>query len=166
VAAMNANEKTIDNFYNAFARLDPDGMAQCYADDVAFDDEVFTLRGKSEVMGMWRMLCAATKDKGADVWQLRYRDVKAAGAGGSAHWDAHYRFSATGRIVDNSIAAKFEFAPDGRIVRHRDSFDFWRWSRQALGAPGLLLGWTPMLRGKIREKAGGNLRRFMETQQS
>jgi hypothetical protein len=66
--------------------------------------------------------------------------------------------------VDNSIDAQFEFGPDGRIVRHRDRFDFWRWSRQALGTPGLLLGWSPMLRSKIRERAGGNLRRFMETQ--
>jgi hypothetical protein len=90
--------------------------------------------------------------------------VQADGATGRAHWDAHYRFSATGRLVDNSIDAQFEFAPDGRIVRHRDSFDFWRWSRQALGAPGLLLGWTPMLRGKIRERAGGNLRQFLESQ--
>lgn len=159
---MNANEKTIERFYGAFARLDPEDMQSCYADDVAFDDEVFSLRGRAQVMGMWRMLCAATKDKGADVWQLRFRDVKADGSGGSAHWDAHYRFSTTGRIVDNSIDAKFEFSPDGRIVRHRDSFDFWRWSRQALGAPGLLLGWTPALRNRIRERAAGNLRRFME----
>ena len=163
---MNANEETIERFYNAFARLDPDTMQSCYADDVAFDDEVFSLRGKAQVMGMWRMLCNATKDKGADVWQLRFRDVKAENASGGAHWDAHYRFSATGRIVDNSIDAKFDFAPDGRIARHRDSFDFWRWSRQALGAPGLLLGWTPSLRTKVRERAAGNLRRFMATSAS
>jgi ketosteroid isomerase-like protein len=162
---MNANEETITRFYNAFARLDPDAMGECYADDVAFDDEVFSLRGKREVMGMWRMLCTATQDKGADVWRLKFSDVKADGATGGAHWDAHYRFSTTGRIVDNRIAARFEFAPDGRIARHRDSFDFWRWSRQALGAPGLLLGWTPMLRDKIRAKADGNLRRFMESSQ-
>ena len=57
---MNANERTIEAFYGAFARLDPDAMANCYADDAQFDDEVFSLRGKREVMGMWRMLCAAT----------------------------------------------------------------------------------------------------------
>jgi ketosteroid isomerase-like protein len=160
---MSTNERTIENFYNAFARLDADAMAECYADQVAFDDEVFSLRGKPAVMGMWRMLCTATKDKGADVWRLHFGDVRADGATGSAHWDAHYRFSTTGRIVDNSIDAQFEFGPDGRIVRHRDRFDFWRWSRQALGAPGVLLGWTPMLRGKIRARADGNLRRFMES---
>jgi hypothetical protein len=65
--------------------------------------------------------------------------------------------------VNNSIDAQFEFGSDGRIVRHRDRFDFWRWSRQALGTPGLLLGWSPMLRNQVRERAGGNLRRFMES---
>jgi ketosteroid isomerase-like protein len=159
---MNANERTIEAFYNAFARLDAAAMAECYADDVAFDDEVFTLRGKREVMGMWGMLCAITREKGADVWQLRFSGVHAEGSTGRAHWDAHYRFSATGRIVDNSIDARFEFASDGRIVRHRDTFSFWNWSRQALGAPGWLLGWSPMLRAKVRAKAGANLRRYME----
>ena len=50
------NRQTIDDFYAAFARLDADGMAACYADDAMFDDEVFSLRGTPEVMGMWGML--------------------------------------------------------------------------------------------------------------
>ena len=78
-----------------------------------------------------------------------------------AHWDAHYRFSATGRIVDNSIDARFGFDPQGRIASHRDRFDFWRWSRQALGMPGMLLGWSPMLRNKVRAQAGANLGQFL-----
>ena len=96
---MHPNQQTLETFYGAFARLDPDTMARCYADDAAFDDEVFSLRGKREVTGMWRMLCEATRAKGADVWKLQYRDVQADAASGSAHWDAHYRFSATGRLV-------------------------------------------------------------------
>lgn len=39
--------------------------------------------------------CCAATDKGADVWKLTYRDVQADATRG-AHWDAHYRFSATG----------------------------------------------------------------------
>lgn len=159
---MHPNQQTIENFYRAFARLDSGAMADCYAADAQFDDEVFSLRGKREVAGMWRMLCAATEAKGRDVWKLQYRDVQADADGGRAHWDAHYRFSSTGRIVDNSIDARFTFDPQGRIATHRDSFDFWRWSRQALGAPGYLLGWTPVLRNKVRAQAGANLARFLE----
>ncbi|RYF41585.1 MAG: nuclear transport factor 2 family protein [Comamonadaceae bacterium] len=158
---MHPHQQTIEKFYGAFARLDHETMAGCYADDVEFEDEVFTLRGKREVAGMWRMLCEATKAKGADVWKLEFRDVQADATSGSAHWDAWYRFSATGRMVHNSIDAAFTFNPHGLITVHRDRFDFWRWSRQALGAPGLLLGWTPVIRGKVRATAAGNLEKFL-----
>lgn len=158
---MHPNQQTLEKFYSAFARLDADAMAGCYADQAAFDDEVFSLRGQPEIAGMWRMLCEATRAKGAEVWKLRYRDLQADDAAGRAHWDAHYRFSATGRIVDNSIDARFEFDPAGRILRHKDRFDFWRWSRQALGAPGLLLGWSPLLRRKVQARAAANLRQFL-----
>ena len=158
---MNPNQRSIETFYSAFARLDADTMAQCYAEDASFEDEVFSLRGRREVAGMWRMLCQATRAKGADVWKLQYRDVQADADAGKAHWDAHYRFSSTGRIVDNSIDARFSFNLKGQIASHRDSFDFWSWSRQALGAPGYLLGWTPLLRNKVRAQAGASLRSFL-----
>jgi ketosteroid isomerase-like protein len=151
------NEETIQRLYQAFARLDADTMASCYAPDARFDDEAFSLRGAREVGGMWKMLCEATRAQGADVWQLRWRDVQADGRTGRAHWDAHYRFGATGRIVDNAIDSEFRFTPEGLIAEQRDRFDFWAWSRQALGAPGLLLGWTPMLRRKVRAGAAKNL---------
>ena len=155
------NRETIENLYGAFARLDAEAMAQCYAEDAQFDDEVFSLRGKREVMGMWRMLCEGVKTKGRDDWKLVFSDVAAEGASGKAHWDAYYRFTATGRLVHNSIAAAFDFDDQGKIRRHKDSFDFWLWSRQALGPPGALLGWTPFLRNKVRAQANNNLRRFL-----
>ena len=73
---------TIRRFYDAFAALDGDAMAACYAEDAAFDDEAFSLRGRREVGSMWKMLCGATRDKGADVWKLTYRDVQADAARG------------------------------------------------------------------------------------
>jgi len=155
------NAQTIERFYGAFAQLDAATMEACYAPDAVFDDEAFSLRGRREIGGMWRMLCEATKAKGADVWRLSHRDVRADERGGSAHWDAHYRFSATGRLVDNSIDARFGFTPEGLIATHRDSFPFWTWSRQALGTPGLLLGWSPMLRNKVRATAAANLAKYL-----
>ena len=161
---MHPNEQTLEKFYSAFARLDADAMAGCYAEDVSFDDEVFSLRGKRETMGMWRMLCEATRAKGMDAWKLEFSGIQADVASGRAHWDAHYRFSATGRMVLNRIDATFSFNPQGLIATHRDRFDFWAWSRQALGAPGLLLGWTPLLRNKVRGQARANLDKFLARQ--
>lgn len=148
---------TIERFYAAFARLDGAAMQACYAPDASFQDEVFTLQGRDQVGGMWRMLCDATKAKGRDAWRLEASAITER----SAHWEAHYRFSATGRLVHNIIEAEFEFGPDGLIRRHRDRFDFWRWSRQALGLPGVLLGWTPMLRDKVRATASANLAAYL-----
>jgi len=151
------NEQTIRRFYDAFAKLDADTMAACYAPDAVFNDEVFSLNGAREIGGMWKMLCSATQAKGAHVWRLTYRDVATEGNTGRAHWDAHYLFSATGRTVDNSIDARMTFTQAGLIATHTDSFPFWTWARQALGLPGLLMGWSPMLRNKVRATAAANL---------
>lgn len=157
---MHPNAQLIETFYRAFAALDAATMAKCYAPDVEFRDEVFSLRGQRETAGMWAMLCAGVLEKGAADWQLSWRDIQADAEGGRAHWEARYRFSLTGRIVVNRIDAEFRFR-DGRIVAHHDRFDFWRWSRQALGMPGLLLGWTPLIRNKVRATARANLDRFL-----
>ncbi len=158
---MHPNQQTLERFYAAFAALDAEAMAACYAEDAAFDDEAFSLRGRTEVAGMWRMLCEVTQAKGRDVWRLQARGITADARHGQAHWEAHYRFSATGRLVHNVIDGRFEFNPAGQIVRHHDRFDFWRWSRQALGLPGWLLGWSPWLRAQVRAQAAANLRRFL-----
>ena len=158
---MHPNAQTLTRFYTAFAALDADTMATCYADDVVFEDEVFSLRGKREVSGMWHMLCGTTKARARDAWKLEFSNVEADDTKGKAHWDATYRFSATGRMVLNRIDGEFSFNPQGLIIKHRDRFDFWTWSRQALGTPGLLLGWTPMLRKKVRATAAGNLAKFL-----
>jgi ketosteroid isomerase-like protein len=122
--AMHPNQQSIDTFYSAFARQDPDTMAQCYAQDASFDDEVFSLRGKREVAGMWRMLCQATQAKGADVWKLTYRDVRADADSGQAHWDAHYRFSSTGK-VGRPVKGPFRASPGGRSVGCRGGLGAW-----------------------------------------
>lgn len=158
---MHPNQTTLENFYSAFSRLDADAMASCYAPDAQFDDEVFSLRGHAQISGMWRMLCDATRANGADVWKLSWSGVQADADGGCAHWEADYRFSATGRMVHNVIDGAFKFGAHGLIIRHRDRFGFWSWSRQALGTPGLLLGWTALLRRKVRARAAANLQKYL-----
>lgn len=149
--------KTIESFYRSFALLDGAAMEQFYADNAHFEDAVFNLDGRRRIGGMWRMLCEATNAKGRDVWRIDLSDV----TDKSAHWEAHYRFSRTGRMVHNIIDATFVFDANGLIVEHRDRFDFWRWSRQALGPAGMVLGWTPMLRNKVRGQAATNLDAYL-----
>ena len=151
------SRQTIERLYAAFAALDSETMATCYAPEAAFDDEAFSLEGRAQIGAIWAMLCDAIKAKGRDVWQLEVSAITER----SAHWEPTYRFSATGRMVRNIIDAEFEFDAAGLITRQRDRFDFWRWSRQALGTPGLLLGWSPFLRHKVRAQAAKNLDRFI-----
>ncbi|MFT4049285.1 MAG: DUF4440 domain-containing protein, partial [Solirubrobacterales bacterium] len=81
-------------------------------------------------------------------------------ASGSAHWIATYTFTQTGREVVNDVRAHFRFS-DSLIAEHMDDFNFYKWSRQALGASGLLLGWTPILRGAVQKKARAGLDDFI-----
>ena len=157
--AIHPNAALIRRFYDAFATLDAAAMADCYTADASFEDEVFTLAGRDQIGAMWAMLCAATRDHGRDAWRLEASAIAADEREGRAHWEAHYRFTATGRLVHNRIDASFRFR-DGLIADHRDRFDFWAWSRQALGAPGVFLGWTPMLRNKVRAQAATKLALF------
>jgi hypothetical protein len=57
------------------------------------------------------------------------------------------------------IDAEFELR-DGKILRHRDHFDLWRWTRMALGAKGVLLGWLPAVQNAVRAQAARNLAEF------
>jgi len=150
------NTQTIERFYRAFGAGDGEAMEACYAPDVHFSDPVFTdLRGPA-AGGMWRMLTSAPGDL-----RIELLEHEAGEATGSAHWKAHYEFTDTGRPVINDIHASFRFE-NGLIVEHRDEFSFYAWAKQALGPPGLLLGWTPILRGAVRRKAGGRLDEFLK----
>ena len=82
------------------------------------------------------------------------------GDAGTAHWLADYTFTQTGKKVHNDVRAAFRFR-DGLIVDHVDTFDFPKWARQALGTTGLLLGWTPMVRNKVRHTARAGLDKFL-----
>ncbi|MDH4050479.1 MAG: nuclear transport factor 2 family protein [Rubrivivax sp.] len=153
------NTALLQRFYSAFAALDADAMQACYTPGARFRDEAFTLDGAEQIGAMWHMLCDAVRAQGSDVWRLEAAAIDADAEHGRAHWEAHYRFSATGRQVHNVIDAEFEFH-DGLIRAHTDRFPFWRWSRQALGAPGWLLGWTPWLQARVRAQAMHNLARY------
>jgi ketosteroid isomerase-like protein len=152
---MQANATIITTFYECFQRRDHAGMIACCHPQITFFDPVFrSLQGK-QVGAMWHMLC----ERGTDL-SVTFNGVRVEGTHGHAHWEARYSFSASKRPVHNVIEATFAFA-DGKIVTHRDSFDVWRWSRMALGLPGVLLGWSPVLQARIHATAVKSLHAFI-----
>jgi ketosteroid isomerase-like protein len=153
-AAGEPNAALIERFYRAFGERDGEAMAACYAPGIHFSDPVFPdLRGE-RAGAMWRMLTSQARDL-----RIELLEHAAEGDRGTARWRAHYTFTQTGRPVVNDVRASFRFA-DGLIVEHADDFDFHRWSRQALGLSGLLLGWTPIVRNAVRRRAAASLEEF------
>lgn len=153
---MNAHEQLITKFYTAFAQKDWKTMQSCYHDEIVFNDPAFqNLKGK-EAKAMWHMLALNAKD-----FSLEFNSIKASETTGAAHWEATYAFSRTGRKVVNKIDASFEFK-EGLIINHTDRFDFWKWTRMALGLPGLFLGWSALIQNKVRRTALDGLRKFID----
>lgn len=149
------NSDIIRKFYTAFARNEPGKMIILYDENIRFSDPVFgDLRG-GNVAKMWRMLL----ENGKGNIKIITNNIKSDQKNGSADWTAEYVFSKTGRKVINKIHAEFEFK-DGKILRHTDDFEIWKWARQALGASGYLLGWSSFMKRKIRANAHAALHNY------
>ncbi|WP_309641655.1 nuclear transport factor 2 family protein [Flavobacterium sp.] len=145
---MNDNNLLIEKFYTAFANQDAETMSRCYHNEVLFEDPVFGKLHYEKVTSMWKMLIERSKGN----LKIELSDIKSNAYSGSATWVATYLFSKTNRNVINKIHATFEFK-DGLIVKHTDTFDLWKWSKQAFGFKGLVLGWTPFMQHKIQQQA-------------
>ena len=152
---MSQNKELINKFYTSFQNKDYKTMQDCYANNATFSDPVFENLNAAEVRAMWQMLITRATDLA-----LEFKNVAADETSGSAEWMATYTFTSTGNKVVNKIKANFVFE-NGKIKEHKDSFDFYKWAKQALGFKGLLLGWTSFLHNKVKQQARNNLIKFM-----
>lgn len=153
---MHVNEKLVHDFYSAFQQKDYKTMQACYDEGATFSDPVFQNLNASQVRSMWEMFCVRSKSL-----DIQFKDISADDNTGSAIWTATYVFSATKKTVINTIKANFMFE-NGKIVKHKDDFNFYHWAKQAFGAAGYLLGWTPFLKNKVRKMAKKNLLGYMK----
>jgi ketosteroid isomerase-like protein len=154
---MATNEELINKFYSAFQKRDAQGMNACYSRDIVFFDPVFGLLEGDAARSMWEMLCASAKDFSLTYGNIRHLDEEYS----TCDWVASYTFSKTGRKVVNKITAHMRFS-GGEIVEHSDAFSIHKWSKQALGFPGWLLGWNTMFQRKIKNSAKKNLLKWMK----
>ena len=142
-------------FYEAFIIKDAQTMANLYDPKASFSDEVFLNLSGIEAGSMWRMLCSGSKDL-----RLTYEILESSENVAMIKWHAYYTFSKTGRTVHNIITTKLTTSK-GKIISQHDHFSFWNWSKQAFGPLGVLLGWTPILKNKVRGEALRSLNKFM-----
>ena len=153
---MDKNIAVVEKFYTSFQKLDYKGMAECYTNDIVFSDPVFGLLKGDEVRGMWKMLCTRAKDFSLQFDNIKTDDNEYY----TCEWTAKYIFSKSGRQVVNKCKA-FMRVQDGVIIEHSDAFKYYKWVRQALGLPGLLLGWSGFMHNKIVKNARKQLTDFL-----
>ena len=151
---MKINEELVKIFYTAFAKLDYTTMQNCYAEDPVFNDPVFGVLQGDDVKAMWQMLCTNAKD-----FSLEFDSIVCDEEYCTCNWIARYTFSKTGRRVINKVKAHIRIQ-NGKITEHTDDFDIYKWSRQAFGLPGILLGWSGYLKNKIRATAKKSLTNY------
>ncbi len=155
---MNKNEETIHRFYKAFQQLDYATMQSCYHPEAVFNDPAFGLLDAGYTNAMWQMLCTRAKNFNLTYGNIQLLDEEYS----TCNWNATYLFSSTGRRVHNKIKAYMRFK-DGLIIEHTEAFNFYKWTRMALGLPGFLFGWSNFMHRKIQKRARAGLVKFMET---
>jgi ketosteroid isomerase-like protein len=152
-----ATRALVRRFFDAFARLDAQGMVACLHPDISFSDPLFPNLRQDQVVQMWSMLIASAA-RHPQAFSLSYEFVFVEERKAQVHWQATYRYAGT-RKVHHKVLATLSFW-DGKIVRHVDGYDFYTWARQALGTLGLLLGWNAKFRASVQAAADKQLKVF------
>ncbi len=154
---MNNDERLVERFFKAFQKLDAREMNACYSDDIAFYDPMFELLRGDEAKAMWEMLCKNAKD-----FSLQFDSIKNLDDGYyTCNWTATYTFSKTGRKVVNMCKAHMKIE-NGLITEHSDGWSMHKWSAQAFGFTGKLLGWAGFFRRRLKNTAKRNLMFYLE----
>lgn len=159
VTLMNTLE-IITQFYDAFVEGNATTMGSLYDEKIEFEDPAFGKLEGEEVRKMWEMLIK--RSNGNLKVSYNIHDVAVNFA--IVHWTATYPFSQTGRMVTNHIVAKIALK-NNKIIKHTEYFNLWKWSRQALGWKGFLLGWTPFFKNKLQQQTGALLKTYIKNKQ-
>lgn len=154
------SKELIIRFYKAFQDGNGETMASMYHADAVFSDEVFQNLNASEAGAMWKMLIERSKGN----LKIEFHSIEEKEGSATGIWEANYLFGKTGRKVHNVIRSQMKFK-EGKVINHQDRFHFWKWTQMALGIPGILLGWTPMMKNKVRAMARKELNDYMNKNQ-
>jgi len=150
------NKEIIKKFYTSFSNGNMEAMLECYHKDIVFQDPVFGKLKGERAFKMWEMLLSQKNEDTIIIFD----NIEATTQHGKANWVAEYWYGDKKRKVINKVSANFKFK-DEKIIEHFDTFDLWKWTRQALGITGYLIGWTPYMKRKIQQTTNRKLDKFM-----
>jgi len=154
------NKNRAFEFYSAFQAKDAKKLSSFYSENIVFEDPAFGVLKGSDVLSMWKMLFESGKDL-----KVQFEVLDEKGDTVTVKWIANYTFSKTKRSVENHVIAELVFQ-DEKIVRHKDTFDFYIWSKQAFGGVGVFLGWTKWFQKKFQTQANQTLQKFIDNKKA
>ena len=149
------NKELINKFYTGFSNGKSEEMVECYHENIVFQDPAFGILEGQRARSMWKMLLSP---KNGDI-KITFEIIHSASDTGKARWIAEYFYGK--REVVNKVEANFKFK-NGKIIEHIDTFDLWKWTRQAMGFTGYLLGWTSFMKNKIQKTTNKKLDQYIE----
>lgn len=142
------------SFYEAFTNGDFETMNSFYHKDVVFNDEIFHDLNYEQVTSMWKMLLDGNENMSVIFNAVDNEDEF------MINWVADYTFGAKKRKVHNDCFSQMEIK-DNKIIKHKDSFHFDVWAKQAIGLAGFFFGNAKWFRRKVSKSAIEKLENFI-----
>ena len=158
------NKQIIERFYNeGFAKANSALMGGLYDDAATFSDAAFGHLQDAKARAMWQMLFRNHEKNGTKP-DFEVSAIEGDDSGGTAHWECRYPSPVRPALmVHNKVDAKFVIdASTGKILVHEDTFDWWEWASQALGAVGWALGGFEWFHKVVQNKTVATLDAFIE----
>lgn len=140
---MDNHLQLLQTFFTAFAKKDLNTMLDCYHENVIYDDVGFGKQKGENAKTVWRFLI---KKVDANA-QITFSNIQVSKDKGQANWVTKYTFNQ--QKITNKITSTFYFQ-DGKIIYHKDNYSLWKWSQQAYGFIGYLIGWSPIFHWLVR----------------
>ena len=149
------NIALVKSFYKAFSEKNPKEMITYYHENMVYENPIITRLEGRMAGNYWGMLI----EREGEHLKVSASNIRADGDKVIADSKASYLWGDARRQVNNVGYAVFQFK-DGKIIHQKDHYDFWKWSRMALGFPGYILGWSSFLNGKVRDTAFKMLKEY------
>ncbi|KAG8793616.1 hypothetical protein FRC16_010881 [Serendipita sp. 398] len=158
--SVTSGEQLVEKYLAAYKAYDLAAMDACTDPEFTFSDPAFPSLNSKQAKGMFSMF---VNNREKNKMELEYKDIKK--GINDLTYTATYtvRYIFTGRPVTNVIQSTFTISPTSNLLLSQvDAFPFYTWAKQALGLPGLLLGWTGYLQSQVQHNAGQSLEKYMK----
>lgn len=135
-----------EEFFRDIKRGSSEKVVAAYLPDAVLDNPVIGHVAGDDIRHLWTTFLHRTREH-----RLEFTLTSVVGTKVLVDWTTQHEFFETGRPIALSGTSELTFA-DGHIKLHRDTFDWRKWLRQALGPSGLILSYLPGAKAFLRSE--------------